>query len=309
MIIKTKPVFILFFFTALAIFFTAGCANTKPVSQTGKVPPDFVPARHLVFIGLDGWGGAFVSKANMPTVKRMMAQGAWSLDARNVMPAVSWPNWASLFCGAAPEQRASFAKQEASKNRAVKIIDYFPTIFTVVKNSGQEKKAVFFYEWDELQKICPDPATEKQQILSDIESAGKIAAYIIEQKPFFTAVSFTEPDDTGHAKKWGSAAYYAKLAEMDNLIAVIEQAVKDAGIYDSTVFVLSADHGGIGRGHGANFPVNRKIPMVFYGSGIKEGFAIPPPVRNYDITPTMAALLGMEIPSEWTGRILYEIFK
>jgi predicted AlkP superfamily pyrophosphatase or phosphodiesterase len=309
MIIKPNKILSLFFFTILAIFFTAGCASTKPVLQTGKVPPDFVPVKHLVFIVLDGWGGAYVSKANMPTVKRMMSQGAWTVTAQNVMPAISWPNWATLFCGAPPEQRTSDAKQEASENRAAKVIDYFPSIFTLVKNNGQAKRSVFFYEWDELQKICPDSAIEKQQILSNIESAKKVAASIIEQKPFFTAVGFNEPDAIGHDKKWGSAAYYAKLAEMDNLIAIIEQAVKDAGIYDSTVFVLSADHGGIGHGHGANFSVNRKIPMVFYGSGIKEGFAIPSPVNNYDITPTMAALLGMEIPPEWTGRILYEIFK
>jgi len=96
---------------------------------------------------------------------------------------------------------------------------------------------------------------------------------------------------------------------MDNLFAVIEQAVKDAGIYDSTVFVLSADHGGSGRGHGANISKHRKIPMIFYGSGIKEGYKILSLVNIYDITPTMAAILGMEIPPEWTGRILYEIFK
>jgi arylsulfatase A-like enzyme len=96
---------------------------------------------------------------------------------------------------------------------------------------------------------------------------------------------------------------------LDGLIAVIEQAVKDAGIYDSTVFILSADHGGSFRGHGANFPKQRKIPLVMYGPGIKEGFVILSPVSICDIAPTMAALLGMEIPPEWTGCLLQEIFK
>jgi predicted AlkP superfamily pyrophosphatase or phosphodiesterase len=308
MLKKTKRVFTLLFLAALALFFIASCANIKPV-QAGAVPPHFVPAKHLVFIVLDGWGGAYYPKANMPTVQRMMLQGAWTIKAKSVMPSISWPNWTSLFCGAPPERRTGDAKQEASKNGAVKAIDYFPTIFTAVKNSGQAKKSIFFHEWDELKNICPDTAIEKQRILSDVESAKKVAAYIIKEKPFFTAVGFNEPDNVGHGKKWGSADYYAKLAEMDNLIAIIEQAVKDAGIYDSTVFVLSADHGGIGRGHGANFSKNRNIPMVFYGHGIKEGFAVTSPVRNYDITPTMAAILGMEIPPEWTGRLLHEVFK
>ncbi|MDR2941666.1 MAG: alkaline phosphatase [Treponema sp.] len=294
MFVKTKSVFALFHFAIVIIIFMTGCANTKPALQTGNVSPDFVPAKHLVFIGLDGWGGAYISKSNMPTVKRMMSHGAWSLDARCVMPSVSWPNWTSLFYGTPPEQR----------NR-----EDFPSIFTIIKDNEPSKKSVLFYEWEELEKICPDEAAEKQEILSNIESAMKVAAYIKEQKPFFTAVAFDEPDFTGHTKSWGSAAYYSKLTEMDNLIAVIEQAVKDAGIYDSTVFVFSADHGGAFRGHGVNFLKHRKIPMIFYGYGIKDGFAIPSPVNIYDITPTMAALLGMEIPPEWTGRILHEIFK
>jgi len=291
---KLSLVFPLFLFSVLIIFFTESCANTKTVLQTGSVPADFVPVRHLVFIGLDGWGGVYVPDANMPTVKRMMSYGAWSLDTRGVLPVTSWPNWTSLFCGAPPEQR----------NR-----EDFPSIFTLVKNNEQTKKPALFYEWNDLREICPDETAEKQEIFSDLESARKVAAYITEKKPVFTAVMFNEPDLTGHAKRWGSAAYYAKLTEMDGLIAVIEQAVKDAGIYDSTVFVLSADHGGSFYGHGGNSSRQRKIPLIIYGSGIKEGFVIYSPVNIYDITPTMAALLGMDIPSEWTGRILYEIFK
>jgi predicted AlkP superfamily pyrophosphatase or phosphodiesterase len=294
MIIKTKLVFNLFLLAVLVAFFTGGCANTKPISQTGSVPPDFVPVKHLVFIGLDGWGGAYVKEANMPTIKRMMSQGAWTLDARCVMPSRSWPNWTSIFYGAPPEQHNK---------------EDFPSIFTLVKDNRQSEKSIFFVESVEIRKICPDNAVEKQEILSDIESAKKISAHIIKEKPLFTAIAFDEPDHTGHAKFWGSEAYYTKLAELDGLIAVIEQAVKDAGIYDNTVFVITADHGGSFNSHGINVPKQRKIPMIFYGCGIKKGFTIPSPVNIYDITPTMAALIGIEIPPEWTGRILHEIFK
>jgi predicted AlkP superfamily pyrophosphatase or phosphodiesterase len=294
MSMKTKLVFILSVIAVLVLFFIAGCKTTKPVSQAGSIPPDFVPVKHVVFIGLDGWGGYYIPKANMPTVKRMMSKGAWTLAARSVKPNISWPNWSSIFLGAPPEQRHK---------------EDFPSIFTLLKNNGQAKKTVFFYEWEELQKIYDFDAVETKEILSNIESTMKIAAYIKEQKPVFTAISFDEPDNTGHTIGWGSKAYYAKHEEMDNLIAAIEQAVKDAGIYDSTVFVFSADHGGAFKGHSGYFPKHYKIPMIFYGSGIKEGFNITSHVNIYDITPTMAALLGMEIPPEWTGRVLYEIFK
>jgi len=290
---KTRPIFILAVFTALVIFLT-GCKTTGSVPLAGSFPPDFVPVKHLVFIGLDGWGGAYVPKAKMPTVKRMMSRGAWTLDARCILPCISWPNWTTIYYGTPPEQR----------NR-----EDFPSIFTIVNNNERTKKSIFFYEWDDLLKINSAEKTENQKIHTEIESAVKIAAYIKEQKPVFAAIGFDEPDHTGHAKFWGSKAYYAKLEEIDNLITIIEQAYKDAGIYDKTVFVLTSDHGGFFDTHDLNILKNRKIPMIFYGCGIKEGFTIPARINNYDITPTMAALLGLDIPPEWPGRILYEIFK
>jgi predicted AlkP superfamily pyrophosphatase or phosphodiesterase len=252
-----------------------------------------VPARHLVFIGLDGWGGDYVSKADMPTVKRMIAGGASSLDTRCVKPSISWPNWTSLFFATPPEYRTS---------------EQFPSIFMVVKNSGRENTPVLFYDWLDLYGICSDETADKLEINSDLESAQKIAAYFLEKKPLFTAIVFNEPDHTGHKKRWGSRAYYSKLAELDGYITIIEQAVKDAGVYDDTVFVLSADHGGSGWDHWSNIPQNRKIPLIVFGKGIKEGYAIPSPLSICDIAPTMAAILGLEVPPEWTGHILTDIF-
>jgi len=289
---KTRPVLTLFIFSALIFFFTESCAILKNTGQTKKIPQDFVPAKHLVFIGLDGWGGAYVSKANMPTVKRMMSNGAWSLNALNVLPGTSWNNWTSLFCGAPPEKRR---KKD------------FPSIFTLLENNKQT--SALFYEWTDLQKVCPDSAAVKQEIFSDTVSAEKIAAYITEHKPVFTAVVFNEPDITGHIKQWGSPPYYAKLAELDKFIAIIEQAVKDSGIYDSTVFVLSSDHGGSLYWHESDMPIKRKIPFIVFGNGIKEGYTITSTVNIYDIAPTMAALLGMDVLPEWSGRIIHEIFK
>jgi len=290
---KIKSILILAVFAL--IIFIGGCKTTKPSIPTeGSIPQDFVPVKHLVFFILDGWGGYYIPKSNMPAVKQMMSKGAWTLDARCILPSVSWPNWSTLYYGAPPEQRKK---------------DDFPSIFTIVNKNERTKKSILFYEWDELLKINSVETIEKQKIHSDIDSAQKIAAYIKEQKPVFTAIGFDEPDHTGHTTHWGSRAYYAKIKEMDNIIAVIEQAYKDAGIYDSTVFVLTADHGGFFDTHKLNILKNRRIPVIFYGSGIKEGFVITSWVNNYDVTPTIAALMGLEIPPEWPGRILYEIFK
>ncbi len=288
------------------LFFYLSCANNSAL-QTRHSVESLVPAQRLVFIGLDGWGAAYVQEADMPTIKRMISDGASSMNVKAVMPAISWPNWSSLFFGASPEERTGKSQNNAPEN----IVDDFPSIFTLVKNSETDagSSPVLFYEWEELNKLCTTETAEKIKIKSDIDSAKKIAAYIIEKKPLFTAIVFDQPDGAGHSSGWGSSAYYSKLKEMDALVTIIEQAVKDAGIYDSTVFVISSDHGGFAKGHGDNIFTHRNIPLVIYGKGIKNGFTISGKLSICDIAPTMAAILGLEKPPEWTGRNLSKNFK
>jgi len=276
------------------VFFTLSCSSSASALRTDDVFSRYEPAKHLVFIGLDGWGGDYLSNADMPAVKGMMTRGASTVKMRCILPSVSLPNWTALFTS---------AKLKDHKSSQI------PSIFRLV-NDKQKSSSVLFYEWSVLLNLCNDERTEKRTILSNIESAQNIAEYIIENKPVFTAVVFDQPDSTGHSKRWGSLPYYEKLAEMDALIAIIEQAVKDAGIYDDTVFMLSSDHGGFFLWHGYTFlQKHRRIPFVISGNGIKENYIISGSSSIYDIAPTMAAILGLEIPPEWRGQPVLKIFK
>lgn len=69
---------------------------TTPCNAKGK-------AKHVVLIGLDGWGAYSVPKADIPTIKQLMADGAYTLEKRSALPSSSAINWASMFMGAGPE--------------------------------------------------------------------------------------------------------------------------------------------------------------------------------------------------------------
>ncbi len=60
-------------------------------------------AKHVVFIGLDGWGAYSLPKADMPNVKKLMEDGSYTLKKRSALPSSSAINWASMFMGAGPE--------------------------------------------------------------------------------------------------------------------------------------------------------------------------------------------------------------
>jgi predicted AlkP superfamily pyrophosphatase or phosphodiesterase len=282
-----------------SFFLVSGCFTSPIKTVENKIKKEIIHAQHIVFIGLDGFGSAYIPKANMPTVKQMIAEGSSNINMRNILPSISWPNWSSLFRGTPPQNQT---------------VTNFPSIFTLIKHSNTIEQtdngiSSFFYQWEELDKICSSDEAEKFVIESSYESLSKIATYIIENKPILTVIVFEEPDTTGHKKAWGSKAYYNKLQILDDFIAIIIQAVKEAGIYSNTVFMLSSDHGGYFYSHWLSVSRNRKIPFIVFGRGIKKGYIVSSSTAICDIAPTMALSLGLEIPPEWTGTALTEIFE
>lgn len=60
------------FTITLALSIMTALLITTPCNAKGK-------AKHVVLIGLDGWGAYSVPKADIPTIKQLMADGAYTL--------------------------------------------------------------------------------------------------------------------------------------------------------------------------------------------------------------------------------------
>ncbi|MDR2143234.1 MAG: alkaline phosphatase [Treponema sp.] len=319
-VLAAFPVFLSFF---------AACTSEQKTAWNGEIthyeygepsfdglsPCDEQPGEkiHVVLIGLDGWGAFYLPKAEMPTVKRMMAEGSSTLKAQSVLPTNSWPNWSTMFLGAPPEIHGYMEDKGGKPFFSGPIRDefgFFPTIFGLLKSRRPESSIAIFHEWDQIGLLCPPGAAEPIEYIADLsanpQAVERVALYLTEHKPVFTVIVFNEPDQIGHAKRHGSREYYATLERMDTYISRIEQAVKSGGFYEDTVFILTSDHGGWFSGHGYNIPKQRTIPFILYGKNIRRGFVIPEPVNIYDFTPTIAAIFGLDPPSVWTGRALKE---
>ncbi|MGC4074039.1 MAG: alkaline phosphatase family protein [Nibricoccus sp.] len=59
-------------------------------------------------------------------------------------------------------------------------------------------------------------------------------------------VHYPEVDSLGHSKGWGSKEQFVKIEETDGELAQLFASLERAGIRQSTVVILSADHGGAG---------------------------------------------------------------
>lgn len=268
--------------------------------------------KHVVLIGLDGWGAYSVPKADMPTVKALMKDGSYTLESRSVLPSSSACNWASMIMGAGPELHG-FTTWGSAKpdlpSRELTHYGLFPTVIGLLRDQKSDSEIGYIYEWGGMAHLCEKAAVNHFVQTKGAETSKNAADYIKAKKPTFTMIAFDQPDGVGHSKGHDTDAYYETLKEMDGYIAEIVNAVKEAGIYDETIFIVTADHGGVDKGHGGKTMAEMQIPFIVCGKNVKAGHEITSSVMQFDTAATIAYIFGLKRPQVWIARPVTEIFK
>ncbi|MCK0160997.1 alkaline phosphatase family protein [Allomuricauda sp. F6463D] len=263
---------------------------------------------HIVVIGIDGMSPNGIQKANTPTLDSMIQNGAATMHARSVLPSSSSPNWASMIMGADTEQHGVTSNGwEKFDHQLPPVVvtenGTFPTIFTLFKDQQPEAHVGAIYDWDGFGRLF-----EKSDVDFDIDgdhedkTTEEAVNYIKAHTPKFTFVHLDHVDHAGHAQGHGTPDYYQSVEKADSLIVEIVNATKDAGIFKKTMFIISADHGGLGFGHGGESLAEMEIPFIMYGAGIKKGYQIEETVYQYDNAPTVAYAMDLQTPQAWIGR-------
>lgn len=289
---------------ALSLLSFAGC---RPCCEKPAVPHP----GHVVFVGFDGWGSAYTDEAlKLPNLRRLMAEGSWTMAKRSVLPSSSAVNWASIFMAAGPEQHG-YVGWNTTKSVFPPPVTLangrFPDVFALCRAAEPGAKIGYVYEWDGCAHLIDTNACDFVAMSNRVDAAG--LAFLKERKPRLMAFVFDSPDHEGHGSGYGSDAYKRKLESLDVHLGNILAAIGEAGMADDTVVIVTSDHGGVNKGHGGATEAEMLSPFVIRGPGIRRGHAIATSVYAYDIGATMAALLGLEFPSACTGRAIKEVFE
>lgn len=299
----------------LSTYVFSSCVGTtqqETVVDTAKLP------KHVIIVGFDGFSAHSVREGvDMPTVRRLMAEGSYTLEARSVLPSSSAVNWASMFMGAGPELHGYTtwgSRTPELPSRVVNSDNRFPNIWGLYRDARPDAEIGYIYEWDGLNYLVDTLAMSYRQQAPMNEENPKggthfAVQYIKEKKPNLCAVLFDNPDGTGHKLGWSSPEYNEMLKHLDDCLAEIVQAVEDAGIMDETVIIVTSDHGGIEKGHGGKTMQEMQIPIVFYGKGIRKGHIVQESTMIYDIAGTLAYMLNVEQPQVWIARPISSIFE
>jgi predicted AlkP superfamily pyrophosphatase or phosphodiesterase len=313
-----KKIFILSVVFALSLLICAdAAAQTKRQPAQSKAVKGIQGVKHVILIGLDGWGAYSLEKAEMPNAKRLMETGSHTLESRSVLPSSSACNWASMFMGAGPELHGytmSMSKTPEVASRVTDEYGFFPSIFSILHTQRPDSKIAMLYEWDGIGYLAPKEALDIDMHVPPVNRrsvplADAAVNCILTEKPTLMLVSFDDPDATGHKSGHDTPEYYLKLHELDGYIGMIEQAVAEAGIQDETIIILTADHGGMNKTHGGATLAEMQIPFIINGRGVKNGFEITDSVMQYDTAATIAYIFGLDQPQAWIGRAVRSAFK
>jgi predicted AlkP superfamily pyrophosphatase or phosphodiesterase len=287
------------FFFALALVVAASCCS-KPERK----------AEHVFVIAFDGWGSFSMDSVSMPNTRAVMADGCYTLAKRTVLPSDSAPNWCSMFCGA-PVEFTGWSNNGSGPDVAPVYVNErgcFPSIFTLLHEQLPESNTACIYEWGGIRPLI-DPEIVDFCVKEKPENIASLACeHIKNVKPEFMVVIYDDPDHVGHSSGYYSPEYYAKMEDLDACLGQIVAAIKEAGIYDDSIIIVTADHGGNGRSHGGRSLLEMGTPFIVAGKNIAKKGDLGMPMMQYDLAHTVAEMFALEVHPQWRGQSVSQIF-
>lgn len=299
-----KKVNCIILFVSLISTFFSGC---KQVSQPENI-------KHVIIIGVDGMSVAGLIDASTPNFDQYIKNGAYTFNARNVLPTVSSPNWEAMLTGSGVALTGVTSNDWRFDNYSLPPVvrtenGRFPDIFYALKRGNKSIITSSIYQWTGFENLYDNSFVDLNFNCKDEEAtAVKVAEIIKSDKPNFLFIHFDHVDHAGHTLGHMTPGYLKSVELADQLAGVVVEATKEAGIFDETLFMIVSDHGGKGFDHGHETVEGNEVPFILFGKGIKKGYKIPAAVNLYDVAATSAFVLNVEIPQVWEGEPVYCAF-
>lgn len=272
-------------------------------------------AEHVIIIGIDGLSSEGLLQANAPVLHKMIADGAFKEKARTVLPSSSSSNWSAQILGAGPEITGVTSNDWKPNEKhmtpvAVNSVGRSPSIYDIIRQQRPQAEQGVVFHWEDYGRLLQkEMVNHYEQAATESIAAEKFSEYIVAKKPMFALLHLDHVDHAGHEKGHMTQDYLKSIAKADSLVGNVLAAIQKAGIKESTMVMIVADHGGINKGHGGTTDNEINIPVVYYGKGVKKGYKIQQPVYQYDVAATVAFIFNLEVPYSWTSRPVKAAFE
>ena len=289
-----------------------GCTRPRPRWNVLLISIDTLRADHLGAYGFP--------RPTSPTIDALAREGVLFKNARTPVP-MTLPAHVSMLTGTLPP---THGLRDNMQNR---LPDAATTLAEMLKARGFATGAVVssfvldrrfgtgqgFDSYDDHFQV--------EHKIGDLnerkgDEATRVATAWLEshkERPFFLFLHLYDPHDPYEppepfASRWKEHPYEGEVAFADHCAGLVLEKLRQLGLYDETLIVVTGDHGEMLGEHGElnhgffiyegalRVPLVMRVPRAQAGSR-----QVDVPVSLIDIVPTVVSLVGAPVPKEVQG--------
>ncbi|QYJ03205.1 alkaline phosphatase family protein [Nocardioides panacisoli] len=302
----------------------SGTPSTSAPGRSASPTREPERAPQVVAISIDGLRASAIDDRTTPTLRRLLARGAGTLNARTAVEQTeTMPNHVCMVTGRPIGGPAGHGVTwNVDTEQTVR--DGVQSVFNVVAgNGGSSAVVVGKSKLDILRDSWP-PAVADFRIEARPDAAASAVLDRVRSGRDLVFWHLPGPDKAGHAAGFGSGSYRTAVARADAAVGALVDAITGTpALARSVSLVLTSDHGGTAgaRGHNAaDSAQNFTVPFVVWGPDVAAGdlyglnpayadpaggrpsYAGAQPVRNCDLANAVTGLLGLpDVPGSRIG--------
>ena len=295
--------------TLLSLLLIPPAAGPAGSAQAPTQRRPAVEQPRVLLITIDGLRPDVLLRAETPNIRGLMAAGSYTMWAKTVPECYTLPAHVSILTGVSPQKHG--VEWNDHIEEAYSLV---PTLFELAKAGGLSTAMVTgktkcvaldkpgTIHWKFLPRDEPNP---------DALVARHAVAILRRHQPRVMFVHLADTDTVGHLVGWGTPQQLRTIEEADRQVGVVLGAVKALGLADSTLVVLTSDHGGAGLEHGPDDPRSRHVPWIVAGPGVRRGLDLAQfpalEVNTLDSLPTMCWFLRLDWGRHVEGKVVSAI--
>lgn len=277
----------------------------SPISNSPPQPGEPLGeplTRRVVFVLIDGLREDTANDPKvMPMLNSLKDQGA-SATIHSRTPSFSTPSYGVLMTGA-----WQYLSDVPAMNLDYEVIPAMTqdNIFSAAARSGM-KTAVSGYNW--FEKLIPEADldagffTPGEDEAADLDVMAAALPWLDDPAYQLVLIHIDQVDHIQHVYGTLSPETTQAASNADEYLA---QILTKLDLEQDTLLICS-DHGHIDRGgHGGPEAIVLQQPLVLIGAGVNPGKYAD--INQVDIAPTIAALLGTNLPASALGKARTEM--
>lgn len=256
--------------------------------------------KKVLLVLVDGMRPESMAVSGHPFYQELIDHSYYSLKTSAVMPSVTLPCHMSLFHSVSADRHGILTNTYVPQVRPVN------GICEVLKQ--KDMTSGIFFSWEELRDLSRPGSTAISEFFSGRVNTYEKANEVLTDRvislvkngemPDFTFLYLGLVDYAGHKYGWMSDEYIESVRSSIECIRRVAEILPE-----DHQLIVTADHGGHNRSHGADIPEDMTIPLFFWHKSFaSKEFDCETSI--IDIAPTIVSMLGVEADADWEGKVL-----